>query len=350
MARIDNRRWWLSIGIVLAEANDSCTIVAMDHLLLTYGQRNYRSAGDPGIATGRVTVTTAGLSPDNTMRASLYEDGGGLRGMFSLPVERGIASASVPAGRYTLEVSITGENVQGVENPDVGRSVPTRTATFTTPVAVSAGGEITYVAGPNGVTAAMPIAGTETIGPNPHSPAPPCPNGGNRTPWGTCESPTSSLQEAQRQATSEAAMASVAPQTTAETPRFVLPSGVGRIFVRGIPDGLKAAIVRGGTEMALSRSDDGSMFANVPAGSASLSVWRETFVVPRIVRSEEQSFPVSVGDGYNTTYNYSPTGLTLVNRELSYGRSAVSSSRVVAGIAVIAGAIALGYYASRQAD
>lgn len=321
----------------------------MDPLLLTYGPRRYRSAGDPGIATGRVIVTTAGLSPDTTMRASLYEDGGGLRGMFSLPVERGIASASVTAGRYTLEVSITGVDVQGVENPAVGRSMPTRTATFTTPVVVSAGGEYTFAVSPSGISAAL-TATTETIGPNPYSPAPPCPNGGSRTPWGACASPTSSLQEAQRQAAAEAAMAPVAPQTTAETPRLVLPSGVGRIFVHGIPDGLKAAIVRGGSETALFRGDDGSMFANVPSGSANLSVWRDTFVVPRIVRSEEQSFPVSIGDGYNTTYNYSPTGLTLVSRELSYGRSAVSGSRVVAGIAVLAGALALGYYASRQAD
>jgi hypothetical protein len=135
----------------------------MDPILLIYGTRRYRSAGDPSIATGRITVTTASLSPDTAMQASLYEDGGGLQGMRSLAVERGIASASVPAGRYTLEVSITGENVQGVENPAVGRSMPTHTATFTTPVVVTAGSEHAFVVSSSGISAAL-VATTETIG------------------------------------------------------------------------------------------------------------------------------------------------------------------------------------------
>jgi hypothetical protein len=323
----------------------------MDPILLIYGTRRYRSAGDPSIATGRITVTTASLSPDTAMQASLYEDGGGLQGMRSLAVERGIASASVPAGRYTLEVSITGENVQGVENPAVGRSMPTHTATFTTPVVVTAGSEHAFVVSSSGISAAL-VATTETIGPNPSNPTISCPDGGSRTPWGACVSPTSSLQDAQRQAEAalQSATALAAPHAAAEAQRLVLPSGVGRIFVRGIPDGMRAAIVRGGAETALERIPNGSVVANVPSGSATLAVWRETFVVPRMVRSDEHSFPVSIGDGYNTTYDYSPTGLTLVNRELSYGRSAVSGGRVVAGIAVLAGAIALGYYGSRYVD
>lgn len=323
----------------------------MNPLLLTYGQRRYRSAGEASPTTGRVVVTTAGLSPDATMSASLYENGGSLRGMFSLPVERGIASASVPAGDYTLQVSVTGESVQGVENPSVGRSTPTRTATFTALVAVTAGSEHAFAVSPNGISAAL-TATTETIGPNQSNPALPCPDGGSRTPWGACVSPTSSLQDAQRQAEAalQSATALAAPHAAAEAQRLVLPSGVGRIFVRGIPDGMRAAIVRGGAETALERIPNGSVVANVPSGSATLAVWRETFVVPRMVRSDEHSFPVSIGDGYNTTYDYSPTGLTLVNRELSYGRSAVSGGRVVAGIAVLAGAIALGYYGSRYVD
>lgn len=318
----------------------------MDPLLLTYGPRRYRSAGDPSPTTGRVVVTTSGLPLFTTMAAALRGDDGG---MLVLPVERGNAAASVPAGRYTLTVSLTGTHVEGgVENAAVGREMPTRTATFSTPIVVAAGSEHTFVATAGGITSPL-TATTETIGPNPFDPAPPCPDGGNRTPRGACESLTSSLQEAQRQAAAQAAMAPVQAQPV-EAPRMVLPSGVGRIFVRGIPNGMRAAIVRGASETALERIPNGSVVANVPSGSATLAVWRETFVVPRMVRSDEHSFPVSIGDGYNTTYDYSPTGLTLVNRELSYGRSAVSGGRVVAGIAVLAGAIALGYYGSRYVD
>lgn len=319
----------------------------MDPLLLIYGTRRYRSAGDPSIATGRVVVTTADLPLFTTMAASLRGDDGGT---LVLPVERGNAAGSVPVGRYTLTVSLTGVRVEsGVENPTSGRETPTRTATFTIPIVVAAGGEHQFVATTSGVSPTLWIASSETIGPNPANLAPPCPDGGSRTPWGACVSPTSSLQDAQRQAESavQSATALAAPHAAAEAPRLVLPSGVGRIFVRGIPDGMRAAIVRGASETALERIPDGSMVANVPSGSATLAVWRETFVVPRMVRSDEHSFPVSIGDGYNTTYGYSPTGLTLVGQELSYGRSAVSKGRVVAGIAVLAGAIALGYYGSK---